>query len=104
MRKPQQTQSIARAVAAVALRGPSPLDGLGRFVHQVLCVIRRSTIERAQEGIERMQESARERRRWNLQRLVSECIKQNAGQVTLAEIWQNRYDQLVCIFFPACDF
>jgi hypothetical protein len=86
MRKPQQSQSIAYAVAAVALRGPSPLDGLGRFVHQVPCVIRRSTYERVQEGIEMRQESAGESRSWNLERLVTERVKQNAGQVTLAEV------------------
>jgi hypothetical protein len=32
MHKPQQTQSIARPGVTVALRGPSPLDNLRRFV------------------------------------------------------------------------
>lgn len=47
MRKSRQTQSIAHALAAVALRGPSPLDHMRRVVHRVLRVIRRSTNEMA---------------------------------------------------------
>ena len=45
VRNPKQTQSIAHRVLAVALRGPSPLGPPAAFVHQVLRVIRRSTVD-----------------------------------------------------------
>ena len=45
VRNPKQNQSIAHAVLAVALRGPSPHGPPASFVNQVLRVIRRSTIE-----------------------------------------------------------
>jgi hypothetical protein len=45
MRNPKQTQSIAHAGVPVALRGPSPLDHLCRFISQFICVIRHSTID-----------------------------------------------------------
>ena len=48
MGKPQRTQSIAHAVVAIALRGPSPLDHLSRFVHRIPREIRRSTFEMVQ--------------------------------------------------------
>jgi len=45
VRNPKQTQSIAHRELAVALRGPSPLGPPASFVHQVLRVIGRSTVD-----------------------------------------------------------
>ena len=50
VRNPKQTQSIAHRVLAVALRGPSPLGPPASFVHQVLRVIRRSTVDYQSNG------------------------------------------------------
>jgi hypothetical protein len=50
IRNPKQTQSIAHAVLAVALRGPSPLGPPALFVNQVIRVIRRSTLEMIQSN------------------------------------------------------
>jgi len=44
IRNPKQTQSIAHAVLAVALGGPSPLGPPASFVNRLLRVIRRSTV------------------------------------------------------------
>src|SRR5271156_3654125 len=49
-------------------------------------------------------ESSRNRGGWNLQRLIAQRLKQNAGQITLSEVRKNNHQQLACVLFPARDF